>query len=61
MDFLIYKNESCRHFQSVFNSMIDVFSSCKDINAQWGKDRNMDTVMKISFAHGQPPLLYSVN
>ena len=36
--------------------MIDVFSSSEDVNAQWDKDRNMDTIMEISAAHGQPPL-----
>ena len=41
--------------------MIDVFSSFKDVNTQWDKDRNTDKIMEISVAHGQPPLLYSVN
>ena len=41
--------------------MIDVFFSCKDVNAQWDKDRNTDTIMEISVARGQPPLFYSVN
>ena len=41
--------------------MIDVFSSSKDANAQWDKDRNTDTIMEISVAHRQPPLIYCVN
>ena len=47
--------------------MIDMFSSCKDVNAHRDKDRNTDTIMvwcntiMISVAHGQPPLMYSVN
>ena len=41
--------------------MIDVFFSCKDVNAQWDKDRNTDTIMEISVTHGEPPLLYSAN
>ena len=53
--------KNCRYFQSVFTSMIDVFSNCKDVNAKWEKDRNKDAVMEISIAHGPPPLLYSVN
>ena len=51
--------KNCRYFQSVFSSMIDVFSSSKDDNAQWDKDRKTDTIMEI--AHGQSPLIYSVN
>ena len=53
--------KNCRYFQSVFTSMIDVFSSCKDVNVQWDKNRDTDTNMEISVAHGQPPLHYSVN
>ena len=55
------KMKNCRYFQSVFTSMIDVFSSCKDVNVQWDKNRDTDTNMEISVAHGQPPLHYSVN
>ena len=55
------KMKNCRYFQSVFTSMIDVFSSCEDVSAQWDKDRNMDIIMEISAAHGQPPLPQSVN
>ena len=29
--------------------------------AEWYRDRNMDTIMEISVAHGQPLLLYSEN
>ena len=55
------KMKNCRYFKSVFTSMIDVFSSFKDVNAQWDKGRNTNTIMEISVVHGQPPLLYSVN
>ena len=47
--------------------MIDMFSSCKYVNAHRDKDRNTDTIMvwydtiMISVAYGQPPLMYSVN
>ena len=34
------KMKNCGYFQSVFNCMIDVFSSYKDVNAQWYKVRD---------------------
>ena len=53
--------KNCRYFQSAFTSMIDVFSSCKDVNVQWDKNTDTDKNMEISVAHGQPPLHYSLN
>ena len=51
----------CRDFQSVFISMVDMFSSCKDVQSVMDRDRNIDTIMEISVAHGQPLLLYKDN
>ena len=49
------------NFQSVFTSMVDAFPSWKMFKAQWARDKNMDTIIEISVAHGQPSLLYSEN
>ena len=51
----------CRDFQSVFISMVNMFSSCKDVQSVMDRDRNIDTLIKISVAHGQPLLLYKEN
>ena len=48
-----------KNFQSIFNSMIDVFSSSKDANAQWDKDSHTDTIMEISVAQDNH-LLFTV-
>ena len=42
-------------------SMVDMFSGCKDAQAQSDSDRNIDAIMEISVAHGQPLLFYSEN
>ena len=41
--------------------MIDLFPVGKMSQAQWDRDRNLDTIMEISVAHGQPLLLYREN
>ena len=35
------------------------FPVAKMSKAQWGRDRNKDTITEIFVARGQPPLLYS--
>ena len=41
--------------------MVDLFSNSKDVQNAMEQDWNMDTIMKISVAYGQPLLLYGEN
>ena len=51
-----------RDFRFVFAPpWLTCFPVAKMFKAQWGKDRNFDTIMEISVAHDQPPLLYNEN
>ena len=59
--FRYIKMKTHRDFQSVFTSMVDAFSNCKVVQSAMGRNRNIDTIMDISVAHGQPPLFYSEN
>ena len=53
--------KKCRYFQSSFFSMTDLFFNHKGVNAHWDNDRNTDTMIEVSVAPGQSPLLYSVS
>ena len=49
----------CWDFQSVFTSMVDASPSCKDVRSVMGQgciQWNMNTMMRIFVASGQPPL-----
>ena len=50
-----------RDFSPYSPPWLTCFPVAKMINAQWGRDRNTNTIMEISVAYGQPPLLYSEN
>ena len=46
---------------SPYSPWLTRFAVVKMFKAQWGRDRNMDTIMEISVAHRQPPFPYSEN
>ena len=50
-----------RDFSLYSPPWLTCFPVAKMIKAQWGRDRNTNTIMEISVAYGQPPLLYSEN
>ena len=41
--------------------MVDMLSSCKDVQSVMGQGQNVDAIMKIYIVHGPPLLLYSEN
>ena len=49
-----------RDFQSVFTSMVDAFSGCKDVQSSMWQGRNMNEIMDIFVANGQPPLYIEI-
>ena len=51
------KNKSCSDFHSVFTR----FPVGNMSKTQWGRDGNINAILEISVAHGQPPLLYTEN
>ena len=59
-----WKCRNCRFvgISSPYSSLwLTCFLVAKMPKAQWDMDRNMDTIMDISVAHGQPLLLFSEN
>ena len=53
-----WKCRDCK-FVGISSPFSSLWLTCKMPKAQWDRDRNIDTIMEISVAHGQPLLIYS--
>ena len=64
MAFSVQKCRDCKFvgISSPYSSIwLTCFPVAKMPKAQWDRNRNMDTIIEISVAHGPPLLLYSEN